>query len=251
MAEVRTAERNKCVKCGAPKPVVSGLPPEECWADCRKCKHRWKVCGARHAHGPCMKPPTKKVPGARRCFHDGGASTGRPVTTGRRSKYMPTHLAELSEEAHQDPELISSRENIANLEALINSKWKELQTLGIDPTEEWCKVRSAAAEAKAALKKGDTKRLASAVDAMMTSVDRGSQYDSHVETILDLMERFRRHSETEVRRLAALNQYVEARRLVVFFARLRQDILECVTNRAERAELARRLAGYVDTPAIG
>lgn len=85
------------------------------------------ICGAklkRGKPGVCQQPP---MPNGR-CYHHGGASpvagpTHPSYTHGKRSKYLPQAVAKHFDEAMDDPEFLSVRENAA----LVYARKKQLE----------------------------------------------------------------------------------------------------------------------------
>lgn len=88
------------------------------------------ICGAKKRDGsPCQKPPMN---GATRCRLHGGLTpkglASPHFTTGRYSKYLPQNLLSAYEDTVNDPELLSVRQDIHLLDALIATKLPLLET---------------------------------------------------------------------------------------------------------------------------
>jgi len=133
------ARTHKCPKCRQSNVKTDGKrPPDRVTAKCKSCGHTWAICGAGPdtERGPCFKRPMR---GKDRCERCGGKSPGAPIIHGGRSKYMPRHLAAKFNEAVDDPELLSLKQDIATNEAWIRSLWEEFDGLteGNSPAQLW------------------------------------------------------------------------------------------------------------------
>jgi hypothetical protein len=108
----------RCPKCKSEKLKPGGQPPDAAAAECLSCGYRWAICGAKTAHGQCFGRPKRP---SRRCrMH--GADAGRPIVHGGRSKlYEKLGLKDVAERVRTDPELLSHRQNVELLEALIQA----------------------------------------------------------------------------------------------------------------------------------
>lgn len=92
-----------------------------------QCTARSKQTGKRCRRNAC--------PGADTCPSHGGKGSGRPIVTGRWSKFAPVRIASTIEQGLQDPELISLRNQMAYLDSLALS---HLQDLGSEtPARQW------------------------------------------------------------------------------------------------------------------
>lgn len=161
---------------------------------------------------------------------------------------MPGKWAAHALEANDDPELMSTRANVATVEGMICAVQEELRD-GKDGTEIIEDLKSVFEKVRDAYSKKDAPTLVATLDKMAEVLASANAYDRKVAHLLDLMERQRRLQETEIRRMAALHLYVSSQHLAAFMARLRLDVLEVVTSTSERAELARRIAGYFSSEA--
>lgn len=230
---VRIAKGKRCKFCSAPDPVVHGLPPDPCEAECKKCGKRWSVCGANKKNGPDMRSP---VPGRNRCKWDGGLSPGRPPTHGRRIRCLPKSLVSLALEAESDPDLISSRDDLVTLDAMINREWEKVRD--DDPAEDWRRAAALMTNVASAIETGDAKAMSANLASLKEVLEKGKTYERRTQFILDLMDRRNRSQLVEIKRLSAMNQYVTAQQLAGYFARLKMSVMTIVSDRKERASLA-------------
>lgn len=241
MSETREALGKKCPHCKAVRRItVEGAPPDPCTATCQKCKKPWKVCGARRKNGPCMKPP---LAGKLRCRICGGTSPGGKIVHGRRSKTLPAKWAAYALEAMEDPELVSTRDNLAALEGFKCSLLEEVRD-GKSGSEIIEDANRLMVDVRKAIAGKNIEALKSSLDELAALLSAAGSYEKKIDRYLELVDLERKLQETEVRRMAVLNMYVSSQHLAAFMARLRLDVLEVVGNAGERSELARRIAGY-------
>lgn len=167
-------------------------------------------------------------------------STGRPVIHGRRSKFLPKRLAERVEEGLVDPNLISVLEDVALFDAMIS---EEAENLGEDkPAELWLRALRLFREYDDYKSSADpvARALAASTYSQLKEIlERGNGVYERIARIVILTEQKRKLSETEMKRLVHLKQFVTATELAVFGARLQSLILEKVKDPHVRNELSR------------
>lgn len=231
LAKVKTS--GHCRYCKSTNVVVEGKPPGQAFQVCQDCKRSLQVCGAKNRQGgPCLRTVMENG----RCKLHGGASTGRPLIHGRRSKFMPVRLSERVEEGMSDPNLISVIEDIALVDALIAD---ECQGLGEDtPAQLWAKASGVAYAMKLSLVTEDFGKLTGQVDALIQVMTNGEGIYQRINRILLMTEQKRKLSETEMKRLVHLKQFITATELAVIGAQLLTLINENVKDSNERARIA-------------
>lgn len=174
-----------------------------------------------------------------RCKLHGGMSTGRPLIHGRRSKFLPRRLAERVEEGLSDSNLISVIEDVALMDALIS---EEAENLGEDkPAELWRLAAKLIVAYDAGRNSTDPIEKALAMSAYIELKDiliRGNGLYERIGRIMTMTEQKRKLSETEMKRLVHLKQFVSVTELAVFAARLQALITDTVKDKKERDALA-------------
>ena len=173
-----------------------------------------------------------------RCKLHGGMSTGRPLIHGRRSKFLPRRLAERVEEGISDPNLISVLEDVALIDALIS---EECENLGEDkPAELWTEATELF-QTYDRLRAGSVEERAKAAGAyigLKAILEKGEGLYRRIGRIMTMTEQKRKLSETEMKRLVHLKQFVSVVELAVFAAKLQALISETVKDKKERDALA-------------
>ena len=222
-----------CRKCKSTNVFVEGKPPLQAFQVCRECGYRLQVCGAKNrSGGPCLR----SVMDNGRCKLHGGAATGRPIIHGRRSKFLPVRLAERVADGMSDPNLISVLEDVALIDALIAD---ECQGLGEDtPAQLWAKASEVAYSMKLNLVTEDFNQLAKQVEILIQIMNNGEGIYQRISRILNMTEQKRKLSETEMKRLVHLKQFITATELAVIGAQLLTLINENVKDSKERDRIA-------------
>src|SRR5262249_34245471 len=139
-----------------------------------------------------------------KCYMHGGRSPGGPLTAGGRySKFLPVRLAARYAEARDDPELVSLADDLAVLEVRLGDLPASLTTrdAGAARARGWELFQTV-------MKGGDEARTALR-DVGLLLRDGAAEADTWRE-IAAVMEQRRRLAEAEVKRLAALQQFLSA-----------------------------------------
>lgn len=201
-------------------------------------------CNRRYPDGNyCHKWPLK---GKTRCAKHGAnlevAGPGNPAYKhGRYSKYMPPRLQERYQVALQDPTLLSSREDIALLDARLEDLLRRADTGEAGKT--WEQLKQARVEVLQARSRRDAEGVQAAFQEILNLIQAG--YADHLTwddiraTVMDRNKLVR----SEQRRLVDMRQMVTVDRLVVFVQVLAGVILEEVHDKS----VARRLVGRVQS----
>jgi len=169
-------------------------------------------------------------------MHNGGAAIGSAVATyrdGKYSKYMPQRMAAGYQIARNDPEIVSSREEIA----LIDCRLAEM--LGrVDSGESgatWRSLQKAVAEfndfERRAIGCTDSSKRAELLSKRNDSMAQiqaltatgAADYEAWSE-VKSLIERRRRTVETEQKRLVAMDQMITNERALGMIDRISQII---------------------------
>lgn len=196
--------------------------------------------------------------GSSKCsIHGGGPTSGRPPETGRWSKYAPKRLVPTIEEALNDSELITLRQQMAMLDSLAVQRLSEL---GEDPPERlWAEVLFAIDKFPAALEamKGSIGPLAT--DEMAASLEGLSQWHKNLSEFLqrgkraekaetelrEIIQEQTRVARQEVRREKALQEGVTLRQLNVLMSlildSINRHVADTTVRRAIQGDLVRAI----------
>lgn len=176
-----------------------------------------KVCGAKKRDGTaCLRLPGETG----RCPNHGGKSTGGPIQTGKRSKYLPARLAERYAAALADPDLARFEEDIATVDALVCDAIAGLDAEGAPAR--WARAKELYNETKA----GNTK----AFIELGRVLDAGIDALSAEQRLLDLTEAKRKLVESEHRRAHKSETVVLEREAIAFKALVLAIMRDVVTN---------------------
>jgi len=192
----------------------------------------------------CKKPA---VPGLGVCNIHGGKSlsgiASPALKTGRYSKHLPVRLMEKYDAARQDGNLLALRDDLALLDARMEDMLGRVDTG--ESGELWASLVASLAECQkcrlkldSARRSGDAKKqteaessLTDALDAMQLLAQGGlSDYAAWSE-IKSLLEQRRKISETEQKRLVAMQQMITASEALLLQAALLDIIKRNVTDR--------------------
>ena len=202
-----------------------------------------KLCGAKtRSGGACQKPP---MVGRTRCKLHGGATlvgaASGTYKTGRYSKYLPAQLLGRYQEALQDAELLSLREEVA----LVDTRLADL--LGrVDKgvgRDFWKQAKKELFRYTKGLHSEDvdeselTQRLVNLATLIDSALD---DYGAWSE-IHGVLEQRRRLVESESKRLAEMQQFITAEKAMVLIANLTDIIKRHVTDRAALAAISNEL----------
>ena len=166
------------------------------------------------------------------CRHHGGKSkVGAEVATyrdGRYSRYLPERLAARYEEASRDTELLSLREDVALLDARLS------ELIGQADTGEsgaaWARVQKALKDLRKAEAGGNPDKKREARFSLEDAIDMGGTGLEVWREIGEHLERRRKLTESERKRLLDMQQMVTAERATVLVAALIATVKKHVRN---------------------
>lgn len=167
-------------------------------------------------------------------MHGGASLRGTSVPgfkNGRYSKFLPSHLDELYQEAISNPDLLEMSDHIGLLEARIQDILS--RSSEGEPIPEWEEVADAFAQVETAILGGDPETYIRALDRMHTYLDAGKKWDATWHQILSTMEQLRKMADTEVKRKKELHQMIPVERVMILVAALSNIVKRNVTNPAE------------------
>ncbi len=192
-------------------------------------------CGAKtNAGGTCQRPG---MPNGR-CHVHGGKSPGGPLTAGgRHSKFLPIRLAARFEEARRDPELISLSAEVALIDTRLGEVLDRLDTT--ESSAAWAKLAAARQKEKAAASLADQAAASRQLDDL---IEAGLTDTASWQEIAALIEQRRKCAESEVKRLAARDQFITAKEANVLMAAIIHIVTQHVPDPAIRSQIAAGLA---------
>lgn len=230
--------RSRAVGEGAAlSPHDEGSPHEE-QLDPRRCGAR------RRDGGRCTQ---WKLRGRPRCKLHGGRSligAEQPrFKTGRYSKHLPARLAGRYLEALEDPELLSTRAEIALVEARL------AELLGRLTTGESGAAWRAAADALTLLEvalAGDGKGVSGALAHLRTIIAAGVGEAATWRELYAVLDQRTRLAESERRRLVEAHQVITVERALLLVSALSEVVRRHVTDRNVRNRIASDLQRLVE-----
>lgn len=152
-------------------------------------------CGAKRRNGePCKSPAMANG----RCRIHGGKTPkglGLPQTThARYSKYLPEKLLSAYQDATSDPELLSLRQDIHLIDALLLSNFQYLDTE--ESGEAWKAIRKSVIDMQLAFNKDDYGKCLILLAEMRDIIDRRVLHYATEQEIRDKLEQRRKLVET-------------------------------------------------------
>lgn len=193
----------------------------------------------------CRGPAILGSPNQKCRMHGGGSGhaigpRNANFKTGRHSKYLPPRLADLYEEALDNPDLIAMGDHIALLEARIQDI---LSALGEgEPMPRWDDVRETWEVIETALLQGDEEARIGAMERMHEILDNGMKWDRTWSDTLGTMEQLRKMVDTEVKRKKDLNQMIPIERVTILVGAVGDAVKRNVTNPDEIEKVYREIA---------
>lgn len=168
--------------------------------------------------------------------------------SGRFSKYLPSQLDRLYREALSNPDLLELSDNIALLEARIQSI---LADSADDPVPRWGDVKSLFDGLATAILGGDQSEINKRMATMFETLEAGEKWDTTWDQVTSTMEQLRKLADTEIKRKKELNQMVPVERVVILMAAVGEAVKRNVSNPEEIRAVYRELAllhGTDDVP---
>lgn len=205
--------------------------PKQCTAKSKRSQLQCK--------GPAVLGSTND-----RCRMHGGKSlngTDNPnYKTGRYSRYLPSRMAELYEEALANPDLIEMGDHIALLEARIQDILSELDEG--EPVPRWKNVAEVWADVETAILSDDHNTRVAGMERMHRLLDSGMQWDRTWGEVAGTMEQLRKMTDTEVKRKKELNQMVPIERVTILMGAVSDAVKRNVTDPEQIAAVYREIA---------
>lgn len=190
-----------------------------------------RICGAKTRRGtPCAS--TAVMPNGR-CRMHGGVHKSGPAHPrwkhGKYSKALPTRLLDDYEQQMSDPDLLTMRNEVALVDALIQDR---LRTLAVgDSAALWIEATDKYQALRRALRTQDEQRATQLFDELNTLLQSGTENAHARRELLDLLERRRKLVESERRMLVDMGLMMSAAELLSAIRLIINILEEHVTDR--------------------
>jgi hypothetical protein len=205
------------------------------------------VCDAT-AKSTGMRCGNPAVRGSTKCRMHGGhslAGVASPMyRTGRYSKYLPAKLREAYEDASNDEELLSSREEIALLSARVAELAGRLR-FG-DSGSLWADLRDVYDELQAAMNKNEVERMTACLLRMGDIIRMGNDNEGMWSEIRDTCETLNRVRASENKRQVELRQLIAAPQAIALMMAVVQIVQRNVTDARVLNRIQREVSLLLD-----
>lgn len=199
---------------------------------------------AKQTQEQCKSPA---MIGKTTCQYHGGKSlsgiTSPTYKTGRYSKNLPTRLAARYQQAIDDPELITLRDEVA----LLDSRISEV-ILKIDTGEAgaiWKELRETYADMQAATRQGDSDGVKQALSSLNSLIKNGAADYQQWGEIATLIEGRRKLVESESKRQQILMTMMTAEQTMMLVSVIQDVVMRNVDDRATRLAIQNELNGII------
>lgn len=222
------------------------------WCDSVAETRGYNICGARAGskRDPAGGKPCERDPGGERdrCRFHGGKSKRGPAhpafVDGRSSRdYVPDRLRTDYEAALDDPDLISTRRQMALLDAREAELLRQLG--GLEPRQAWNDVLVHFGAFEAAHAAGQEGRAEAALDRLREVISIGATDTQIWRELRSLSESRRKLADTERKRLEAMSQFVTSERVMATLSVLGALVAEHVSDPGARDAISEGLRGMI------
>ena len=191
-----------------------------------------KTCGARTKHDgtPCERSPVR---GRTRCRLHGGKSLAgiacSQYRSGRYSAYLPERLRARYEQAEGDAELLSLKSEVALTDARLIDLLARVDTG--ESGQRWAHLKKAHEEFKVSRLARDMPKMNVALAKMERTIAQATDDRAAWMEIGELVEQRRRLTESEHKRMVALQQMMSAEEAMALTHRVVDIVTRHVTDR--------------------
>lgn len=212
-----------------------------------------RICGARRHNrwgieGYCQS--TLLFPNGRCRMHGGMSSFGRNsgrYKTGKYSKVLPKSLLDLYEQSLTDEDLLTLKEEIALLDAML---MEQLENYGYTyASDRWQRIREVYENMKRAQQNDDWRRVQQGMDDLARLIEEGVSDAAARAEVLELIERRRRLVETEHRMMMNMGLMLSTTQVMKLLSVVVQIIEEHVPDSKIRNRIAYAIRSRVLTQA--
>lgn len=203
-------------------------------------------CGAKTRRGtPCLNPAMRNG----RCAKHGGKTpvgmASPHIKTGRYSRDLPTRLEAKYQETANDPELLSLRDDIRLVDALIKEQLNRLETG--ESGDAWQLIRASVEALEVGMDREDYAGCRKALRSMRDVIDgRIAHYATETE-ILSGLEQRRKLVETEQKMTLAGERAISAERAMLFVGAIAGVLKARIDDPHMLASIQGDIASLLDT----
>lgn len=205
------------------------------------------ACGAKtRTGGVCQQPAMTNG----RCRLHGGKTprgfNSPNLKHGRYSKDLPTRLAAAYQDAADDPELLSVRQDIELIDAMIRASFSDLEA-GENP-KAWEEARKLVSRANAGYMNENYGQLADALLELRLLIESRQNYYAAEGALRDKLEQRRRMVETEQKINLQAERAIGVDQLMLLMGAVLNVIMEVVKDRDQRHQIASGIERIIRLP---
>lgn len=188
------------------------------------------ICGAKKRDGtPCQKPP---MSGATRCRLHGGATpkglASPHFKTGKRSDHLPPAMLKAYQEMVNNPDLLSVREDVALIDAMIAAKLPLLESG--ESAQHWEQVAKFIRQARIAYKTENYGTLEDALNELEAISDKRRLFYATEQEVGNQLELRRKLVDTENKILYNKERALTAEQAMLMISALLDSVRRNVTD---------------------
>jgi hypothetical protein len=179
-------------------------------------------------------------------MHGGKAQYGLAAAnfqSGRHSKYLPSQMADLYQEALNNPDILEMVDHIALLEARIHKVLDD--NITGDPVPDWGEVKDMFMSIYALILTGDLDLARAQCEMVNSSLEIGCKWDRTWREVVGYMEQLRKMTDTEVKRKRDLNQMIPVERVMILVTAVADSVKRNVSDPDERFKIHKELAELI------
>jgi hypothetical protein len=199
-----------------------------------RCGAKLKFTGTSPENPPryCKQYPSKN--GGPRCSKCGTATKNRGIASGtfkhgKNSRYLPSRMISDYEEAIADPNLISLRSDIAVVRARTNDLLKRVDSG--EAGQIWRSLQDSYQDFKTARSAADPVKMQESLELLGTLIERGAADSKIWFEVISTIEQGRRLIDSELKRLQALQVYVDSGAVITMLTAIAIQLKEIIENR--------------------
>lgn len=199
-------------------------------------------CAASKSNG---KPCSAHAVNGRRVCRVHGGMTPQPGPThpnwkhGRRSKWIPSRLADKYAESLNDPQLTEFRQDIALLESRLYELLETGESLPL-----WDRARESFRALRQAMADKDGLSTAYFLGELENYINRGMADSLRWAEVYKVTEQIGKTKEREHKRLVQAQQMISAEQLLVMLGQIADAARRTITNRDELVAFSAALNGF-------
>lgn len=158
-----------------------------------------------------------------------GRPGGRPIVTGRWSKFLPNRLAEKYQEAAKDPELLNLRHDIGLIDARMSDVLSRVDTG--EAGSMWRQAKDYFNAIQAAVAESDPIKMRISMNQLDETLGKGLGDWAAWNEVIGLVEQRRKLVDTERKRLVDMNQMITTEKAIMMITAITNIIREKVKDK--------------------